>query len=109
MAYDQKLAERIEGLLRRKRGVAQKRMFGGLCFLVDGKMFCGVERKQMVVRVGPLRYDALLKKPHVKPMDFTGHPMRGFLYVEQAGLKSPAQLKRWVDAGFVFASSLPKK
>ena len=109
MAFDATLVKRIDSLLRRRRGITQKRMFGGLCFLVDGKMVCGVERDRMVVRVGPDRYDALLKEPHVKPMDFTGRPLRGFLYVLPEGLKRPAQLKRWVDTSFTYARSLPQK
>ena len=109
MAYNEALAQRMGALLARRRGVTQKRMFGGLCFLVDGKMVCGVERGRMVVRVGPERHDSLLKERHVKPMDFTGRPLRGFLYVLPEGLKRPAQLKRWVDTSFTYARSLPKK
>lgn len=109
MAYDPALALRVETILKGRRGVTRKPMFGGLCFLVNGKMFCGVERNRMVVRVGKERYEDCLKKPHVRPMDFTGRPIRGFIYVESSGLKATAQLKRWVNAGFDFASSLPKK
>ena len=109
MAYNEALAQRVGALLARRRGITQKKMFGGLCFLVDGKMLCGVERNRMVVRVGPERYEALLKEPHVKPMDFTGRPLRGFLYVLAPGFKTPAQLKRWVDLSCAYAASLPKK
>ena len=109
MPYDLTLAQRVSTLLRGRRGITQQRMFGGLCFLVDGKMCCGVERNRLVVRVGPERYAASLRQQHVKPMDFTGRPLRGFLYVLGEGVKSQTQLKRWIDAGLTHARSLPQK
>ena len=109
MAYDEVLAGRITTLLKRRRGITRKKMFGGLCFLMDGKMVCGVERNRLVVRVGPARYEALLKQPHVKPMDFTGRPLRGFVYVLPQGLQSRAALKMWIDRGLRYAKSVPAK
>ena len=109
MAYNEALARRVANLLARRRGITQKQMFGGLCFLMDGKMCCGVEREQLVVRVGPVRYEAALKERYVAPMDFTGRPLRGFIYVSATGLKTLAALKRWDDLSATYAASLPKK
>jgi len=80
MAFDERLAQRIRQILKGARGVTEKRMFGGLCFLVRGKMCCGVERDHLVVRVGPEQYERALSKPHARPMDFTGRPLKGFVY-----------------------------
>ena len=87
MAYDIMLAKRVGALLRRRKNITQKEMFGGVCFLVNGNMCCGVERDRLVVRVGIEPYEQLLQKRYVKPMDFTGRPLRGFIYVMPGGLK----------------------
>ena len=105
MAYDEQLAERIRKLLARRKNITEKKMFGGLSFLRNGKMLCGVVKDLLVVRVGPEETGKLLQKHHVRPMDFTGRPMRGFLYVEPAGTKSAAQLAGWVERCAKFASS----
>ncbi|MBM2846978.1 MAG: methyltransferase [Bacteroidetes bacterium] len=75
MAYNEALASRTRAALARKRGITEKAMFGGLSFLLNGKMVCGVLKNDLVVRVHPDESDALLKKPYVRPMDFTGHPI----------------------------------
>jgi len=101
MAYNERLAERIRKALGRRRNITEKKMFGGLSFLQNGKMLCGVMKDLLVVRIGPEEAAELLKKPrikpHVRPMDFTGRPMKGFLYVEPGGCKSAAQLAAWMD------------
>lgn len=74
-------------------------MFGGLCFLVGGKMFVGIVRDDLMVRVGADAYDATLEEPHVRVMDFTGKPMRGYVYVEAAGMRTEAQLRTWLERG----------
>jgi hypothetical protein len=84
-------------------------MFGGVAFLLDGKMFCGVIRDQLVVRVGPERNDEALRQPHARPMDFTGRPMKGYVYVTPAGHRAGAALRNWVQWGADFASTLPPK
>jgi TfoX/Sxy family transcriptional regulator of competence genes len=109
MAYQVALAERIAELLKQRRRVEQKRMFGGVCFLVNGNMCCGVERNRLMVRVGPRAYEAALRQPHAKPMDLTGRPLRGFVFVLPEGLKTKPALKQWVDLGARYAASLPPK
>ena len=109
MAYDITLAKRVGALLRRRKNITQKEMFGGVCFLVNGNMCCGVERDKLVVRVGLEPYERLLRQRHVKPMDFTGRPLRGFIYVMPSGLKSRNALASWLEQGFRYAGSLPAK
>lgn len=108
MAYDLKLAERIRSHLD---GVpfVEKKMFGGVGFLVGGNMACGVNKDNLIVRVNPEKNDALLKKPHTKPFDLTGKPMKGWLLVEADGVRTDRQLSTWVKEGIEFASSLPAK
>ena len=109
MAYDEKLAARVRKALARHKAVAEIKMFGGLCFTLRGNMCCGVERDKLVVRVGAEPYEQLLRKRHVRPMDFTGKPLRGFLYVMPAGLKSRNALALWLERGLRYADSLPAK
>ena len=109
MAYDSKLAERIAAVLKGRRHITQKSMFGGLCFLYKGHMVCGVEKTRLVVRVGPEAYAACLKLKHVTPMDFTGRPLTGFVYVQPEGVKRSDALSRWVQRGLDHARSLPPK
>ena len=85
MAYDEKLADRVREVLQRRRGVSEKKMFGGLAFLVNGHMACGVQGDDLMVRVGPDAYDAALKKAGTRPMDFTGRPLKGMVYVGPRG------------------------
>ena len=105
MAYDEQLAERVRKSLGRRRNITEKKMFGGLSFLQNGKMLCGVLKDLLVLRVGPEEAAKLLKKPHVRPMDFTGRPMKGFVYVEPGGSKSAAQLAAWIGQCAKVASS----
>ena len=108
MAYDRKLAERIRAQLE---GVpfVEKKMFGGVGFLLGGNMACGVYKDDLVVRVPPERHPVLLNKPHAKPFDITGKPMKGWLLVEPAGCKTENQLSAWIKEGVEFASTLPVK
>jgi len=107
--YNIQLAEKIRTRLKKSKGIMEKKMFGGLCFLVNGNMACGVERNNLVVRVGPADYDAALKEPHARPMDFTGRPLRGFVYVTEPGYKTASRLEKWIGRGVRFARSLPAK
>jgi len=84
-------------------------MFGGLAFMSRGHMCCGLVQARLMVRVDPQAYDRLIQKPHVRPMDFTGKPMRGFLYVEPDGIASAPALRRWVGRALAFAEGLPPK
>jgi hypothetical protein len=84
-------------------------MFGGLVFMVQGNMCCGIMREELMVRVGPERYTSALARPHTREMAFTGRPMSGMVRVAADGVASDAELEEWVGQGLVFASSLPPK
>lgn len=109
MSYDEKLADRIAHCLKGKHGISQKRMFGGLCFLAHGNMLCGVVKDKLMARVGPDAYEHCLSLKHVEPMDFTGKPMKGMVYVLPPGTKTQAALQKWVDRSMDFVKTLPKK
>jgi len=106
MSYDERLAERIRRSVLPFADVTEKKMFGGLAFLLDGKMFCGIVKTEMAVRVGPERYEESLKKTHVRPMDFTGRPMKGYVFVEPAGCRTENQVGKWVGLGAEFVGTL---
>jgi TfoX/Sxy family transcriptional regulator of competence genes len=108
MAYNNKLAERIRFQLD-GIPIVEKKMFGGVGFLVNGNMACGVNKDDLIVRVDPERHAALLKKPHVRPFDMTGRPMKGWLVVEGDGTKTDKQLNTWIKKGIEFALTLPPK
>jgi TfoX/Sxy family transcriptional regulator of competence genes len=108
MAYNEKLAERIRAEFGEVPFV-EKKMFGGVGFLVHGNMACGVHKENMIVRVEPEKYEKLLKKPHARVFDITGRPMKGWLIVEPEGCKTPKQLSTWVKEGVEFALTLPAK
>ncbi len=108
MAYDLKLAERIRSHLDGVP-VAEKKIFGGVGFLLNGNMACGVNKDNLIVRVDPEKHDSLLKKAHAKTFDLTGKPMKGWLLIEGDGVKTDKQLSAWVKEGVEFASTLPPK
>ena len=107
MAYDEGLAERIRQALPAGRPIDEKAMFGGLAFLLDGRMFVGIVGDDLMVRVGPERHEEALSAPHVRPMDFTGRPMKGYVFVAPAGCASDGALREWVERAIAFASTLP--
>jgi len=109
MAYDEALAERIRAALPDVPGLTEKKMFGGIGFLVHGNMACGVSRNDLMVRISPDAYDAALAKPHVRVFDMTGRPMKGWVVVDAAGVQSMEDLQSWVRQGVAFAQSLPAK
>ena len=109
MAYDERLALRVRRVLADRRDIEDKAMFGGLAFMARGHMCCGLVQARLMVRVDPQAYDRLLEEPHVRPMDFTGKPMRGFLYVEPGGIASAPALRRWIGRALAFAEGLPPK
>lgn len=103
MAYDTALADRLTDLLTaRKVAFESKAMMGGLCFMVDGKMCVGVTKERLMVRLDPAVEAAVLKKPGCKPMDFTGRPMKGFVFVLPEGCDAEAQLKYWLTLALDF-------
>ncbi|WP_432823206.1 TfoX/Sxy family protein [Trichloromonas sp.] len=109
MAYDQDLAARVRAALISLDGFDEKKMFGGLCFLLHGNMACGLVRDLLIVRVGPEGYAAALAQPHAALFDLTGRPMTGWVQVSPAGVKREADLAAWLQRGVDFARSLPPK
>ncbi len=107
MAYDEQLATRVRTLLKGQNAIVEKKMFGGLAYLSHGKMFVGILNNDLVVRVGPEANDAALKKPHTRPMDFTGRPMKGYIYVSSDGMRTAVQLRQWLVQGQQFVANLP--
>lgn len=104
--YDHALAERIRKELAGRGSVTEKKMFGGLAFLLRGKMFCGVTGDALMARIGKDRYEAALAKPHVREMDFTGRPMKGYVFVDAPGLRTQKALAAWVRQCVDFVSTL---
>ena len=109
MAYDEAVAERVRSALGKNPDVVEKRMFGGIAFMVRGNMCCGVIGDRLMLRVGPKGYEAALSRLHARAMDFTGRPMKGLVYVEPAGFASPRDLKDWIERAMEFALSLHAK
>ena len=108
MAYDEDLAERVRAVLPAGAAVTDRQMFGGLAFMLGGHMFCGVVTDTLMVRLGPDGADRALDRPHVRPMDFTGRPMKGMVFVEAPALRGPAP-RNWIDAAADYARGLPSK
>ena len=108
MAYDEKLADRVRKQLAKHKGIAEKKMFGGLAFLLNGNMSVGLHGSELIVRLDPEETDAALARPHTRIFDVTGRPMRGWILVKPAGLAGEA-LAKWVGTGVSYAESLPPK
>jgi TfoX/Sxy family transcriptional regulator of competence genes len=109
LTYDEGLAERIRDVLRSEPDLAERRMFGGLAFLSRGYMFVGIVDDRLMARVGPAQYDAARSLPHVREMDFTGRPMKGYVYVEPPGFEEDVDLETWVRRCRDFVETLPPK
>lgn len=109
MAFSEKLADRIRKQLASETGIVEKKMFGGLAFMVSGNMSCGVAGDDLMVRVGPDAYADALAEPDAREMDFTGRPMKGMIYVTADGIRTAKRLAFWVQKGLRFAQSLPAK
>jgi TfoX/Sxy family transcriptional regulator of competence genes len=103
MAYDEGLAQRLRDAMVDERGVVEKKMFGGLCLMVDGKMCVGIIGDELMARVGVEGYAAALKREGARPMDFTGKPLKGFVYVSAEGIESERALGEWVQLGVAYA------
>jgi TfoX/Sxy family transcriptional regulator of competence genes len=109
MAFDEAVAGRVRETLAGAPNVVEKKMFGGVAFMVRGNMCCGVIGDRLMLRVGPKGYETALSRPHARPMDFTGRLMKGMVYVEPAGFASPRDLEAWIEKAMAFALSLPAK
>lgn len=109
MAYSEELAARIRDVFGADPQQTERKMFGGLCFMVGGHMACGVVGDELMVRVGPEGYEAALRHPHAREMDFTGRPLKGMIYVGVEGLVDREDLAYWVEQGASFCRSLPPK
>lgn len=109
MAYDEILAARVRKVLGELPGIEEKKMFGGVGYLLIGNMACGVNKDDLIVRVGPEKYADYLGYPGVRPFDFTGKPMKGWLIVTSLGVKNDEDLVAWVQRGIDFALTLPPK
>jgi TfoX/Sxy family transcriptional regulator of competence genes len=110
MAYDEDLANRIRELIAAEDGLTEKKMFGGLAFLIDGNMSVGVSGQGgLMVRVDPDQTEELVAKPHARPFEMRGREMRGWLRVDDEGLRTKRQLEPWVRRGIAYARALPAK
>ena len=109
MAYDEALAQRIRQVLAGEPDLVEKKMFGGVGFLLRGNMACGVHGDSLIVRVGRERYPEALARPHARVFDMTGRPMVGWVEVAPAGFASAAELRRWIALGVEHVKTLPAK
>ena len=109
MPYDEVLEARIRDVLDLQPGLVEKKMFGGVGFMVHGNMACGVHKDMLIVRVGPDAYEETLQYPHTRLFDMTGRAVKGWVLVEPGGFESDADLKQWVQSGLEFALTLPPK
>jgi hypothetical protein len=107
MAYDEHLAARIRDHFGGRRDVTERKMFGGIAFMYRNRMCCGVVGSDLVVRIAADEFTVAMRRKHVRPMDFTGKPMRGFAYVSRDGLRTRAALRSWIECGerFVWQAS----
>jgi TfoX/Sxy family transcriptional regulator of competence genes len=109
MPYDDFLASRIRAALGPLPNLEEKKMFGGVCVLINGNMACGVYKDDLIVRVGTENYQEALSRPHTKFFDITGKALKGWVMVEPQGCATESALKAWVEQGLAFARSLPGK
>jgi TfoX/Sxy family transcriptional regulator of competence genes len=110
MAYDEDLANRIRELIATEKGLTEKKMFGGLAFLIDGNMSVGVSGKGgLMVRVDPAETEALVSRRHARPFEMRGREMRGWVRVDAEGVRTKGGLEPWVRRGVAYARSLPPK
>ena len=109
MPYDEGVAERLREAFAGRTDVVEKKMFGGIAFMVSGHMCCGVIGEELMVRVGPEQYDRVLREPYARPMDFTGKPLKGFVYVGVNGFASDEDLESWITRCEQFVDTLPPK
>lgn len=109
MAYDEKLAQRMDDYFKNRDDVEVKKMFGGLCYMVSNHMCCGIIGDTLMARVGPAAYEESLTQRHVRKMDFTGKALKGMVYVAPQGIAGDSDLKKWIQVCEKFIRSLPPK
>lgn len=109
MAYDEGTAQRLQDLLVDQDGVVEKKMFGGLVFMVRGNMCIGISKEDLMVRVGKENHAEAIAQPYARPMDFTGKPMEGFIFVSPAGYETDEDLESWLKRGLKYVLTLPAK
>lgn len=109
MAYDLGLAERVRSLLHRRGGFSERKMFGGICFMIGGNMCCGIVKTDLMLRLELDDATKALTQPHVRPMDFSGKPMKSMVYVDAKGTDKDEDLSTWVESAYKFAKALPRK
>ena len=109
MAYNEELDARIKKIVSRWKNTADKKMFGGVCHLLGGNMFCGVYKDFLILRLGEENSKEAMKLPFVRPFDITGRPMKGWVMVDKGGLETEEALKQWLEKAREFASGLPPK
>jgi len=109
MPFDEVLAGRIRAIVQDRPEIAERKMFGGLAFLFRGHMSVGIVASDLMVRVGPGDYEQALSRKHVRPMDFTGRPLKGMVYVAAAGIRTERALRDWIERGIDYSDSLPVK
>lgn len=109
MPHDETLAARVRKALARRKNLTEKKMFGGVCFMLSGNMCTGIWKEFLILRVGPDQYDSALGEPNVRVFDVTGRPMRGWVMVAPEAIETDEELKAWLKRATAFASSLPPK
>jgi TfoX/Sxy family transcriptional regulator of competence genes len=109
MAFDAILAARMRAILTRKKNIEERKMFGGVGFLLNGNMLVGVWKDSMIVRLGHDQFDDALGEPHVREFDITGKPMKGWIMVDPDGLQDDDQLNHWIGRATTFVKTLAKK
>jgi TfoX/Sxy family transcriptional regulator of competence genes len=109
MAYDELLEARIEKIVADWENINKKKMFGGVCHLLNGNMFCGVYRDFLILRLGEANAEKSMTSPFVRPFDITGKPMKGWVMVEREGFESDEALQEWLEQARQFAGTLPSK
>jgi hypothetical protein len=109
MAYNPALADRVKKLIQTKKKLQEKKMFGGIAFLLNGNMCCGVHGDEVILRVDPEKYEKLLARANIREFDLTGRPMKGWLLLNSKGARKSSDLKPWIKETVGFAETLKKK
>ena len=109
MAYNETIDRRIRKIVSHWPNTNSRKMFGGVCHLLDGHMFCGVHKDYLILRLGTEKADVALKSKNIKAFDITGKPMKGWVMVANQGIKTETELRDWLDQAREFAESLPPK
>ena len=109
MPYNEELAERVRKLLKRRKGYSERKMFGGVCFMINGNMCVGIWQGSLIVRLDRDSHERTLSEPYTRPMDLTGKVMRGWAIVDPEGIAEDDELKTWVRRAAAYAGSLPAK